>query len=83
MREDEIYAAVREVLAEELQIDAATIKPETSLRRELGLDSLDIATVALALEERLGVDLPDDEFHQLETIGQAVTILASKMDGRA
>jgi acyl carrier protein len=83
MSEDEIYAAVKEVLVEELQLDGATIQPEANLQRDLGLDSLDIATVALALEERFGVDLPDDALHQLETIEQAVAVLATKINAGA
>jgi acyl carrier protein len=83
MSEDEIYAAVKEVLVEELQLDGATIQPQANLQRDLGLDSLDIATVALALEERFGVDLPDDALHQLETIEQAVGVLATKINAGA
>jgi acyl carrier protein len=82
MTEDQIFATVKEVLVEELQIDGATVTPDTNMQRELGLDSLDIATVALALEERLGVDLPDDALHRLETIGQAVALISSQIDAR-
>ena len=77
MGEPKVYEAIREVLVEELKIDGAAVTREANLQRDLGLDSLDIATVALALEERLGIDIPDEALHEVETVGQAVTLLSA------
>ena len=73
-----IYEAIKQVLVDELKLDPAAVRPDADLRRDLGLDSLDVATVAMALEERLGIEVPDDAMQEVETIAQAVDFLSAR-----
>src|SRR6059058_2234757 len=78
MSDDAVYEAIKQVLVDELKLDASAVKPEADLRRDLGLDSLDVATVAMALEEKLGVEVPDDALQNVETVQDAVTFLSQQ-----
>jgi len=75
----EVYEAVKQVLVEELKLSPDVVRPEADLRLDLGLDSLDVATVAMAIEERLGIEVSDEAMQNVETVQDAVTFLASHM----
>jgi acyl carrier protein len=77
MSRDDVYEAVKRVLVDELKLDASVVRPDADLRRDLGLDSLDVTTVAMALEERLGVEVADDSMQDVETVADAVALLSS------
>ena len=77
MSSDAIYEAVKQVLVEELKLSADVVRPDADLRRDLGLDSLDVATVAMALEEKLGVEVSDEAMQDVETVQDAVAFLAA------
>ena len=82
MADDAIYEAIRQVLVDELKLDASVVRPEADLRRDLGLDSLDVATVAMALEEKLGVSVPDDAMQEVQTVGDAVAFISAHVPAR-
>jgi acyl carrier protein len=77
MPDVEVYEAVKQVLVEELKLSPDVVRPEADLRLDLGLDSLDVATVAMALEERLGIEVSDEAMQNVETVQDAVTFLAA------
>jgi len=77
MPDNDVYEAVKLVLVDELKLDPSVVRPEADLRRDLGLDSLDVTTVAMALEERLGVVVTDDAMQDVLTVADAVALLSS------
>ena len=60
------------------EIDPASIEPSASFRDQLDLDSMDFLNFALALHERLGIDIPETDYPRLYTLDTAVAYLASK-----
>ena len=82
MTDDAVYEAIKQVLVDELKLDASAVKPEADLRRDLGLDSLDVATVAMALEEKLGVEVSDEAMQDVQTVQDAVTFLSKHVPAR-
>lgn len=77
MSEMDVYEAIKQVLVDELKLSPDVVRPEADLRRDLGLDSLDVATVAMALEERLGVEVSDEAMQDVETVQDAVALLSA------
>jgi acyl carrier protein len=77
MPEDDVYEAVKQVLVDELKLDPSAVRPEADLRRDLGLDSLDVTTVAMAIEEKLGIEVTDEAMQDVETVADAVALLSS------
>jgi len=61
MQKDEIIAQVNEVFVEEFEIDAEALIPEAQIFQELGLDSLDIVDLIVALQKKFGVNFRSDE----------------------
>jgi len=67
-----------EIIAEQLQIDKAQIVPEASFMDDLGADSLDTVELIMALEEELGVEIPDEEAENIRTVQDAIDFLGSQ-----
>jgi len=67
-----------ELISDHLGVDEGEISAETSLSDDLGADSLDVAEIAIAVEDRLGVSLDDSELDRIRTVGQAALMLDAK-----
>ena len=61
MQKDEVIAMVNEVFVEEFELEAEALKPEAQIFQELGLDSLDIVDLIVALQKKFGVNFRSDE----------------------
>jgi acyl carrier protein len=72
MTRDDVFHAIRDHLADELEVDAARIAPETRFREDLEADSLDLYTLVQELEDSYGVRISDEEAAKILTVGQAV-----------
>lgn len=78
----EIEGVIRTLLAEEFKVDPDAIKPEASFK-ELGLDSLDVVSFVMALEDRLRVEIPESDLVGVTTFGSALEMLEYKIGARA
>ncbi len=74
----EIYEVIKEHLTGR-GIDAAVVTPEADLVKNVGLDSLDVTELTLALEERFNIEIPDEELEGLATVKNAVDLVAAKV----
>jgi acyl carrier protein len=75
---DTIESVVRELLSEIKDgLDYSTISLDTSFG-DAGFDSLDTASLLLALQERFGIEISDDDADELDTIGKLVTYIKEK-----
>lgn len=70
---------VKEMLAEQLNIDVATIKDESRIVEDLGADSLDVVELLMTLEDELGVAISDEEALELKTIADIARIVGAKL----
>ena len=78
MTREQILGAIRAHLADELEIDPASIAETTRFREDLDADSLDLYTLVQELEDSYGVKISDEEAARILTVGQAVEfVLAS------
>ena len=64
--------------ASESSLEASEIGAETSLRDDLGLDSLQAVTVVMALEQEFEIEVDDEEIDGLQTVGDILELLAKK-----
>ena len=71
---------IREVICRFVEIDPATLTEETNIRSELGLNSLELINIAVAIEDEFDVEIPDREVSNLETLGDAIRIIQKYMD---
>ena len=77
----EIENKVREIVCQQLDVDAGQIKMETSFVDDLGADSLAVVELVLALEEAFEIDIPDEDTETLSTFKDVVTYISSKVSG--
>jgi acyl carrier protein len=69
---------VREIVCQQLDVDPADVKVETSFIDDLGADSLAVVELVLALEEAFEIDIPDEDTEKLRTFKDAVDYINSK-----
>ena len=70
-----IIDRVKELVAEQLGVDKATIADDAHIIEDLGADSLDVIEMLMTLEEEYGVSIPDDKINQIKTIKQIVALI--------
>lgn len=74
-----MFETVRQVLAEQLEVDPAIITPETDIIDDLGADSLDLVELVMSLEEHYDIVLTDDKTANVRTVGQVVKMLENTL----
>lgn len=63
---------IKEMVAENLGVDAATITEESSFKDDLGADSLDLFELVMALEEEFGIEIATEDLEQIATVGDVI-----------
>jgi len=71
---------VAEIIVEQLGVSSGEVSPEASFIDDLGADSLDIVELIMAMEEEFDVEIPDDDAEKMQTIGDAINYLKSKLE---
>jgi acyl carrier protein len=66
------FDKIKEILAEQLDVDADTLTMDTDMARDLSADSLDVVEVLMSIEDEFGVEIPDEEIENIKTIGNLV-----------
>ena len=69
---------MKEMVADQLNVDAAEITAETSFKDDLGADSLDLFELVMAIEEEYNVEIPSEDLEKLTTVGAVMDYLKSK-----
>ena len=72
MNREQIFSLIRAHLADELEVDPATITESTRFREDLEADSLDLYTLVQELEDSYGVRMTDEQAAAITTVGAAV-----------
>ena len=70
---------VRDIIVELLGVDAGKINREARFREDLEADSLDLVELIMEFEQEFGGEISDEEAQRIETVGQAVDYLDSRM----
>lgn len=78
MSQEDIYAKVSKIVADQLSVDEAEVKPEASFANDLGADSLDVVELVMALEEEFDIEIPDEAAENIATVQAAVDYIQEK-----
>lgn len=79
MDKNELFSKVRSLIAEKLEVSEDIVTLQASFRKDLGADSLDTYELVYAIEEEMGITIPDDKANEFETVQDAVDFLAEEM----
>ena len=74
---DNIEQRVRKIVAEQLGVNEADIKNESSFVDDLCADSLDTVELVMALEDEFGTEIPDEEAEKITSVQQAIDYVRS------
>ena len=77
--EETTEARVGRVLRESVGVDPERIAPDARLVEDLGIDSLDRIELVFELESEFGIEIPDQEIAQVQTVGDVVRRLEEAM----
>jgi acyl carrier protein len=69
---------VKDIIVEQLGVNADQVNPEASFIEDLGADSLDTVELVMAFEEEFGAEIPDEDAEKLTTVGAVVKYLTEK-----
>ena len=67
-----IEQRVKNIIVEQLGVNADQVTPEAKFIEDLGADSLDTVELVMALEEVFGQEIPDDEAEKLQSVGDVI-----------
>jgi len=71
---------VKEIIAEQLQVDAEKVTPEASFIDDLGADSLDTVELVMAFEEAFDIEIPDEDAEKIRTVGDAINYIKDRIE---
>lgn len=69
---------IKEIIAEQLSVEAETITAETSFKEDLGADSLDLFELVMSLEEEYNIEIPSEDLESITTVGAVMEYLKNK-----
>jgi len=70
-----IFDDVKEVVVEQLNVNADDVKEDSKFVDDLGADSLDVVELVMALEEKFDIEIPDEDAEKIATVGDAVKFI--------
>ncbi|MDE6978687.1 MAG: acyl carrier protein [Helicobacter sp.] len=71
------FEEVKAIVVEQLNVEEAIVKPESKFTEDLNADSLDVVELVMAIEEKFGVEIPDNEAEKIKTVGDVVSYIES------
>jgi acyl carrier protein len=75
----DVQKKIASILIEKLGIPESEITPDASFVKDLGIDSLDYAELVMEFEQVFDIKIPDDDAEKMQTIGDAVNYIQSKL----
>ncbi|MBO7190846.1 MAG: acyl carrier protein [Elusimicrobiaceae bacterium] len=75
MSVENVQERVKNIIVEQLGVEADQVKPEAQFVNDLGADSLDTVELIMALEEEFDIEIPDEKAEKIKTVGEAVSYI--------
>lgn len=80
MADKSLEDRVKEIIVEQLGVNAEQVVPEAKFIEDLGADSLDTVELVMAFEEEFGVEVPDEDAEKLQTVSNVTEYLRDKAE---
>jgi acyl carrier protein len=74
-----VFEKVRDIIAEQLDVDKETITMDTDFLKDLEADSLDAVEIIMALEEEFNIEIPDEKAEEFHEVHEMVEYIESVM----
>ena len=73
--EQEILSGLGEIIEEIVGTEPSEVTPEKSFVDDLDIDSLSMVEIAIAAQDKFGVEIPDDQLKDLKTVQDVITFI--------
>ncbi|WP_104749598.1 acyl carrier protein [Helicobacter cynogastricus] len=70
-----LFEEIQAVIVEQLNVSASQVTEEADFIKDLNADSLDVVELIMALEEKFGIDIPDEQAEKIKTVGDVVKFI--------
>ena len=77
---DDLFEKLKKLIADNLEIETDKITLDSSFRQDLGADSLETYELVYAIEEELGISIPDEKANEFETVRNAIDYIRTEME---
>jgi len=78
---DDVFERVKNIVVDQLGVDADKVTMTANFRKDLEADSLDLVELVMAFEDQFGQQISDEDAQRIETVADAVRFLSSKAAG--
>ena len=75
----DLEAQIKEAIVEKLGVEESKVTPNASFINDLGADSLDTVELIMELENRFNIQIPDEDQEKIQTVGDAISYVKSKV----
>jgi acyl carrier protein len=83
MQREELRLTLKEILAGELNEEVPSLDDDLQLHLQLGLDSMDMVSLVMRVEQQLRIRMTHEELVQVQTVGELLDLILTKTPGRA
>lgn len=73
-----VFEKIKNILAEQLDLEADDMSMDTKIAEDLGADSLDVVELLVSIEDEFEIEIPDEEIEKMKTIGDVVEFIQNK-----
>jgi len=73
-----IEEKVKEIIVEQLGVEASSVNADSSFINDFGADSLDTVELVMAFEEEFDIEIPDEDAEKISTVGKAISYIKEK-----
>ncbi len=73
------FERIKNIIIDQLGVDESEVTMDASFVDDLGADSLDTVELVMALEEEVGIEIPDEDAEKIVTVGDVVNYIESKL----
>ena len=75
-----VFDKVKEIIVEQLDVDADKVVTGANIQDDLGADSLDVVDLVMSLEEEFDIEIPDEAVENIKTVGDIVKYIEENVD---
>lgn len=74
-----VFEKLKEILAEQLDVDANSITQDSMLIEDLGADSLDAIDIVMSIEDEFKIEVPDEIIEKIENVGDMLNYIENNI----
>lgn len=75
-----IFEKLKDIIAEQLSVEADEVKMDSNIQDDLGADSLDVVDLITTIEDEFDISIPDEAVEEIKTVGDIANYIEKNTD---